>query len=179
MSQLYARPLNEKWLVEKFIKDCLDYNCNNFGDVVLKVLKEEILIDNVPQHFSTLNDEKFRHPDYTSQLSRESLREKIFEELLNLPRLENDTEIRFGNGGAKPKSVIKDSQAIIVTGLPASGKSTISNKIADKFGAYIIDSDYAKLKLPEYDIFGANTVHKESTAIVRSSEKTKSEKNKH
>nr|WP_314368314.1 zeta toxin family protein [uncultured Acinetobacter sp.] len=177
MSQLYARPLNEKWLVEKFIKDCLSYNSNDFGDIVLKVLKEEILIDNVPQHFSTLNDEKFRHPDYTSQLSRESLREKIFEELLTLQRLQDDTKIRLGSGGAKPKNVTKDSQAIIVIGLPASGKSTISNKIADKYGAYIIDSDYAKLKLPEYDTFGANTVHKESTAIVRSSEKTKSEKN--
>ncbi|MFL9594217.1 zeta toxin family protein [Aeromonas schubertii] len=44
-------------------------------------------------------------------------------------------------------------------------------------GAYIIDPDYAKLKLPEYNILGANVVHKESTAIVRGSTVTKDENN--
>ncbi|ATF93312.1 Zeta toxin [Cedecea neteri] len=177
MSQLYARPLNEKKLVEEFLKSCLAYSNKEFGNTVLKILKEELLIDTVPQHFSTLNDEKFRHPDYSSDQDCIRLRNIIFEELFQKTRLTNDNDIKLGVGGAKPENLIKGSQAIIVTGLPASGKSSIANKIADAFGAYIIDPDYAKLKLPEYFIFGANTVHKESSAIVRSSNKTEKEKN--
>lgn len=175
MSQLYARPLNEKKLVEKFLESCLKFKEANFGDVVLRILKEEILIDHVPQHHSTLSDMKYRHPDYSNDKSRKTLRKKIFKELLNNERLPDDNKIKLGTGGAKPKKLEKNSTAIIVIGLPASGKSSISNQIADKFGAYIIDPDYAKLKLPEYHIFGANTVHKESTAIVRSSPLTISE----
>ncbi|MGL4771846.1 MAG: zeta toxin family protein [Plesiomonas shigelloides] len=179
MSMFYARPLNEQRLVYKFLKDCIKYNDSdvNIGDVVLSILKQEMIIDNVPQHFSTLFDEKFRHIEYSDENARQNLRKIIFEELLLKERLTDDNQISLGHGGAKPKNLKKDSEAVIITGLPASGKSSIATKIADEMGAYIIDPDYAKLKFPEYKHFGANTVHKESTAIVRGGKKTAKEKN--
>lgn len=53
-------------------------------------------------------------------------------------------------------------------GPPASGKSGVSSKIADIYGCYILDSDYAKRKLPEYNnqIGAASLVHEESDALV-------------
>jgi len=56
-----------------------------------------------------------------------------------------------------------DKRAIIILGPPASGKSSIANPIARKYGAAIIDSDEAKKMMPEYgDGSGANAVHEES-----------------
>ena len=58
--------------------------------------------------------------------------------------------------------------------LPASGKSTIANSIADLYGAYIIDSDFAKRKIPEFGHeFGASIVHEESSIITFGSRKPK------
>jgi len=56
-----------------------------------------------------------------------------------------------------------EKRAIIVLGPPASGKSSISNPIARKYGAAIIDADEAKKMMPEFqDGVGANAVHEES-----------------
>ena len=56
-------------------------------------------------------------------------------------------------------------------GPPASGKSSISNPIARKLDATIIDSDEAKKLLPEYQGgVGANAVHQESKIIAREME---------
>lgn len=59
-------------------------------------------------------------------------------------------------------------KAFYVIGSPASGKSTISSIIADVYGAYIVDSDFAKRKLPEYtnQIGSASLVHDESSHLV-------------
>ena len=59
-----------------------------------------------------------------------------------------------------------DKRAIIILGPPASGKSSIANPIARKYGAAIIDSDEAKKMMPEYgDGSGASAVHEESKFI--------------
>jgi Zeta toxin. len=52
--------------------------------------------------------------------------------------------------------------------LPASGKSFLANRVCDKTGSLLLDSDYAKRKLPEYWTRrnGASLVHKESQVIV-------------
>jgi predicted kinase len=56
-----------------------------------------------------------------------------------------------------------EKRAFIVLGPPASGKSAISEPIARKYGAAIIDSDEAKKMMPEFDGgIGANAVHEES-----------------
>lgn len=68
-------------------------------------------------------------------------------------------------GAAKTKG---PKTAVIVLGPPASGKSSISNPIARKLNATIIDSDEAKKLLPEYEGgVGANAVHQESKAIAK------------
>lgn len=59
------------------------------------------------------------------------------------------------------------SYAFLVIGLPASGKSEVANILSDKYGAIILDSDYAKRKLPEYNSdYGTYIVHDESCLIV-------------
>jgi len=64
--------------------------------------------------------------------------------------------------------VQNDSQAYIIIGLPASGKSGIAKDIADMCGAVILDSDFAKRKLPEFKATpaGASLVHDESDLII-------------
>lgn len=57
-------------------------------------------------------------------------------------------------------------KAVIMIGAPASGKSTISNPLARKLNARIIDPDDAKKILPEYQGgVGGNAVHPESKVI--------------
>ena len=62
--------------------------------------------------------------------------------------------------------VNKDRKAVIVIGLPASGKSHFAEKIAKKIGAAIVDSDDAKKILPEFgNGLGANAVAVESSFL--------------
>lgn len=89
--------------------------------------------------------------------------------MLTLERLDDDDNTCLGLGGSLPKSQIcNEKKAIIVIGLPASGKSTIANEIADQYGAIILDSDFAKRKIPEFsgNPAGASLVHEESDFLV-------------
>jgi predicted kinase len=55
----------------------------------------------------------------------------------------------------------------ILTGPPASGKSTVANEVAYAQGAAILDSDEFKKALPEFgDGSGANAVHAESKVLA-------------
>jgi len=88
--------------------------------------------------------------------------------------LKSDEDITLGKGGSAPiKKLKQNGKAFIFIGLPASGKSTISNEISDKHGCFILDSDFAKRKIPEYhDLqFGASLVLEESIDIVFGEEK--------
>jgi len=68
----------------------------------------------------------------------------------------------YGTGAAK-----KEKKMFIVMGLPASGKSTFANAIKEETGSIIIDSDFVKERLPEYDGgIGAQAVHVESKDIA-------------
>ena len=68
----------------------------------------------------------------------------------------------YGTGSAK-----KEKKMFIVMGLPASGKSTFANAIKEETGSIIIDSDFVKERLPEYDGgIGAQAVHVESKDIA-------------
>ncbi|MES2321238.1 MAG: zeta toxin family protein [Pseudomonadota bacterium] len=119
---------------------------------------------------STLLSRRNRVPEYRSDAARVVLREQIVTELIALDRLDADEDIAFGTGGAKPQGGMPQAgaTAYLVTGLPASGKSTLVSTISDRCGAMILDSDFAKRKLPEFDhtLAGANLVHKESSTIV-------------
>ncbi len=119
--------------------------------------------------FSTFKYRDNRDFEYRDDNVRAELRERIVNELFELTRLGNDEEISLGKGGAAPNSIVRqEAKAFYVMGPPASGKSGVSSQIADLYGCYILDSDYAKRKLPEYknQIGAAALVHEESDAIV-------------
>lgn len=79
---------------------------------------------------------------------RQQLRQSVSDEL-------------YGTG-----AVLKNREAYIVLGPPASGKSTVAEPLAQKVGGLIIDSDMAKVRLPEYGKGeGAGAVHRESDII--------------
>lgn len=78
--------------------------------------------------------------------------------------LYTDTEdAKAAATGGAPK---KERKALIIAGGSASGKSTIAAGDAERMGALIVDSDFAKERLPEFDGGnGAGRVHLESKAI--------------
>lgn len=116
----------------------------------------------------THNDLSLRHPEYRDEEKRTQLRERITSELMELPRLDDDDDIRLGLGGTLPKTPLRRERRIfIVLGPPAAGKSGIANKVADAFGARIVDGDYVKRKIPEFEDRpeGAMLTHEEADEI--------------
>lgn len=123
--------------------------------------------------YPTLTHKDNRDFEYRMDDIREKLRAQILNELEHLERLDSDDDISLGVGGAMPKTKpLKGKKLYYVIGPPASGKSTIANMIADATGSYILDSDFAKRKLPEYSnqIGGATLVHEESDVLIFSYE---------
>lgn len=171
MNSSYNRPLYNFELVEHFLSNVLDIDVTSDEsyDIISKIVSTELNIENFDESLITLTSRTFRKKSVRDDRNRKSLREQIMLELLQFKRIDNDDEISLGNGGAFPKTEIyTTSDAYIIIGLPASGKSTIANQIADFFGAFILDSDYAKRKLPEFKSlpFGATLVHEESDRII-------------
>lgn len=99
---------------------------------------------------------------------RQHIKNKILEELVNMTVPKDDDDIRIGVGGSKPRNRLrKNKKAIILLGLPASGKSTVAQIMSDMQGAYIVDSDFAKRKFPELAFpNGASWTHDESDDLV-------------
>ena len=121
------------------------------------------------KYYSTLTHRENRDFEWRDEEKRESLRNRIIEELFTLPRLKDDDSIKIGHGGALPKSKVQAERKLIyIIGPPAAGKSGIASKIADLYGAVLLDSDYAKRKLPEYtnQIGAASLVHEESSDLI-------------
>lgn len=160
----FSRRLNDVESFDHFfkaIKYSIDENLlGSFVDAELMTITE---------HEQTSSSRRNRLPAYATDESRWQLRTKIVEELLTLERLVDDEKINLGVGGAIPVGGARSQKkAFIIIGLPASGKSGIANRIADEYSAIILDSDYAKRKLPEFGGFksGASLVHAESGGIV-------------
>ena len=160
----YSRRLND---VESFVHffKAIDYSIEQ------KLIPQFVTAEGLTITFDeqTSTSKRFRLPGYASEEARWELRRQIVNELFTLKRLDNDEDIKLGSGGALPATAIKtERKAFIIIGLPASGKSGIASKIADEYGAIILDSDYAKRKIPEFDGFpyGASLVHNESSGII-------------
>lgn len=178
MSKVYARPLLDQEAIENFLDNCLSIKdplhmpsgkSLSAADIAKKIRDAESAVrqtDGEPTYSSKRN----RVKEYREKDARQNLREQILTELITLDRLDNDDEIQLNKGGAKPqkRDPTPESKAFFVIGLPASGKSTLVNTISDKLGAIILDSDFAKRKLPEFDntVAGANIVHREASEIV-------------
>ena len=119
--------------------------------------------------YPTLTHSDYRDFQFKRDSDRVDLRERIVQELFENTRLMNDDDIVIGQGGAAPRTKVQyEGKVFYIIGPPAAAKSGIANTIADKFGCYILDSDYAKRKLPEYmnQIGGASLVHDESQELI-------------
>lgn len=163
-----SRPLTNNKEIEPFVKNILRIADQAEKRNAISKIGEAERNCSFYKKASTLHNADNRDVEYQSAEQREYLWKKILSELKEKTRLEHDDEIELGLGGAKPLTDIQsNSQLFYVIGLPASGKSGISNVIADYYGAYILDSDYAKRKLPEFsENGGASLVHEESDEIV-------------
>ena len=173
----YARLLRDDESVESFLSDCLevrralelrDGTAKALDEVTKRIRDAEVLQNGTRD--ITLTSQRNRSSNWRTDAQRLKLREQIVKELMELERLDDDELIELGKGGSKPKvsTLRPDRQAVLLTGLPASGKSSIVARVADHLGAYVLDPDYAKRKLPEYanTMNGANLVHEESSAVT-------------
>ena len=164
----YHRPLYEFNVTKDFVTKVLDVPQNHpqFGEYVIKIMNEEC----VPLFAEdTINNRDSRDAAYRDETIRDRLRKQIVSEMLTEKRLDDDELVRLGYGGAMPHSKVVGSQrkAFYVMGLPASGKSSICGALCDMFGAFLLDSDLVKRKLPEFSQkSGATLVHKESSIIT-------------
>lgn len=167
----YARLLMDINHVEHFLDTVLEFIPEeDEKDIAFKIVNSErALIDYENPGVQTLLYDNYRDRSYKTEADRWKLRRRIIDELFTEIRIDNDDEIVLGKGGALPTTGVKaEKRAYFVIGLPASGKSGISNIIADKHNAIIIDPDYAKRKLPEFHklTWGASLVHLESSQII-------------
>lgn len=76
---------------------------------------------------------------------------------------ENIVNVLYGKGAKN-----KNRRADVIIGLPASGKSTIADKLIDAHGSLLIDADKAKALLPEWNGGkGSTMVHKEGSRLAQ------------
>jgi adenylate kinase family enzyme len=164
------RPLLDNTLVQNFLDGIFGKNAEiTDSKIVSKIAEAELTIKSIDADSTTLTSAKYRDSNYSRERDRYELRKRIINELYSLERLKKDDDIKLGKGGALPHTNLqKNHEAYIITGLPASGKSSIAERVADEFGAVILDSDFAKRKLPEYRNFniGATIIHRESNSII-------------
>ncbi|WP_336690607.1 MULTISPECIES: zeta toxin family protein [unclassified Chryseobacterium] len=169
MSQNLSRLLTNNNEVEHFLSNVLNYNLRHDPEIINLIVDGEMGINTINIAQQTFSSSNYRHIHYKTDEKRWELRKEIISELTTLERLDSDDNICLGKGGALPKTPLKKKkECFIVIGLPASGKSGFSDKLADKYGSIIVDSDYAKRKLPEFTahLYGASLVHEESSQIT-------------
>lgn len=170
---LFRRPLNTSYLVERLLTNALnlpDYQTDIGPEIVRRILAAERGIARYEDYEQTLDSDRLRARKFKTEKQRVALRNQIVHELVTYPKPADDEEMQLGVGGALPHTgVVSSGEAFLIIGLPAAGKSTLSNKLSEDFGAVVLDSDYAKRKLPEFrraNYCGASIVNKESSRII-------------
>lgn len=164
----YRRSLETTKQIDEFAYNILEIHDDaSRRDAVLRIQNAEVTLEKLESRPSSIYED-YRSVEYITERKREELRKNILSELICLTRLNNDDEISLGNGGSRPEETKAEAKAYIVSGSPASGKSGVAARLAEEHGAFILDSDYAKRKFPEYSSFdgGASLVHEESDNIV-------------
>lgn len=165
----FCRKLEKNIDIEYFVDGILCVEEDEEKEVVINKIAEAERNIRDYEDYSTLRHKENRHHSFRDEKVRKRLRNQIIEELFDQNRIEDDDLICLHKGGAKPNNPISGNGiAFYLIGPPASGKSTIAAKIAEFYGCYILDSDFAKRKLPEYgyQIGAASLVHEESNAII-------------
>lgn len=165
----YSRELNSIDKISHFLSVVIKHDNPNDDSLLEKIRSGETEMTNFSTFPSTISSTENRKREYKEHAKRWELRREIVHELFTFIREADDDHIVLGKGGAIPNCDIHNNkEAFLIIGLPASGKSSIANEIADKFGAVILDSDYAKRKLPEFGTSsaGASLVHDESDFLI-------------
>ena len=166
----FCRPLYNRDVVWDFLENVLQVKSNDtsFVSILNRIMDEERSSFDVDDTLQS----NIRDPKWRLKEDRARLRQKIVNDMLTQKRLDNDDDVVIGKGGGLPKSTIKaERTAFYVMGLPASGKSSISAKVCDLYGAFLLDSDLVKRKLPEFKRHrGASIVHEESSIISNGGE---------
>ena len=164
----YHRPLYYNEVTSDFLVKVLDVPIDSpsHREYVKMIVGEE----SVPMIAKdTLTSTSVRAARFRIENDRAVLRKQIVDEMMQKPRLVDDEQVKLGIGGARPLSIRVNSErkAFYIMGLPASGKSSICGSVCDTYGAYLLDSDLVKRKLPEYSRkSGAMVVHEESSIIT-------------
>jgi hypothetical protein len=168
MASNYSRLLRDEDLVEHFLSKVLQVDHKTVPKIIRKIVTSEKMLMDFREEENTLISTKHRDRAYKEEIDRWNLRKTIIEELYSQSRLDDEDQTALGKGGARPSSAIRsERKAFILIGPPASGKSTIANRISEEEGAIILDSDYAKRKLPEFEYdCGATLVQEESNHII-------------
>lgn len=171
MSNVQMRDLSYPQAAHSFLVQELGYPPEADGTIAAAqaiALAESSLPKAGSSAANTLNERKKRHKAVRTDVKRGQLHNVVIRELFHQPRLESDDDICLGpsGGGCRPAQLDFNKQAYLVIGPPAAGKSSICGPVADAENALIIDSDYAKRKLPEYSTGGAGLVHEESQLII-------------
>lgn len=163
----FHRPLYYYSVASDFVEKVLGVSRTdpNFFVYVNKIVTEE---RSPYPNSDTLNSWKVRDRRYRTEQDRMPLRNQIVYEMLSMRRLPDDEQVMLGHGGGKPLSGVKSQRkAFYIMGLPASGKSSICGSICDLYGAFLLDSDLIKRKLPEFKRKkGASLVHEESSVMT-------------
>lgn len=169
MGTSFQRPMESPALAKHFLVNVLglsdaDHATETLAFKISALETIELHRRNSSTLLSTVN----RSASCQSDDQRAELRQKVIADLLTLERPPNDDDITPDAGGAMPRTAIKArSTAWLVIGPPAAGKSKICCALADQTGSLILDSDYAKRKLPEFQNGeGASLVHDESSALI-------------
>lgn len=119
---------------------------------------------------STYRSIKYRDKAYKGFNERCALREQILNELISCRVLYNESDICLGRGGCRPTTSSASHKFFQIIGLPGSGKSYVANALSSRAGAYVVDSDFAKRKFPEFlsNKFASSLLHEESNEITYS-----------
>lgn len=183
MSKNYARRITTRVEAETFCKNILFADASalelrnalkyEYETAVKDILEQEQLLSSLADEQSnTFDSKENRVAEYRNDEDREELRATIAAQCLRQKRLPEE-KITRDKGGMRPHSKTqRESQFYLVIGLPASGKSSVSERLADLTGSIYLDADIVKRKLPEFskDTRGASLVHLESNYILRPSE---------
>ena len=182
MEKIFTRKIETREEAELFCKNILFFDTPEeeligtkkeiLNNAINDVLTQESLLSNLyKKQSNTFDSEVNRVEEFRSAAKREILRSNIAKSCLNELRLPEE-DITLDKGGMLPHSILKKKcQFYLIIGLPASGKSSISENLADITGSIYLDADIVKRKIPEFsvDTRGASLVHLESNYILRPS----------
>ncbi|HEY9048350.1 MAG TPA: hypothetical protein VIN08_20725 [Ohtaekwangia sp.] len=161
MSNSFARLLRDQEQVEQFLTISLGIDVDDYPDIAYHIINSEKgVMDGLENPTSTIR--KFRDRNYATDEKRLTLRKRIVDELFTKRLLSNDDRISLGKGGGLPTKVKRSRQAFILIGLPASGKSSVAKRIAEKYGAIILDTD-----LPSENCRNTQNIHGEHRWLIR------------